>query len=350
MTQHSGYMEPDGVRQGSEPRKALIPPLDDLTRTAKRTQYKLSRVLFVEKANALWRNDQWCKAQGERGSNMELQMHRARYMSISLPGASAFLLAVPSRSTRVNGTIWAVMLRRHLGLDLYEDTHRPLLCSHCGQQMDTTGLHATESCRSGWTQVHEHGAVQRTMAYDVLRPAGCATSFEEKLLIPDTRSSPADIFVPVPPPTGANDDATRRPIAYDITVRATLSGESGRILPAARTQNGSATQGEKRKWSQLNKKLQAATGSATRSFKPHWRFFPLGFDSYGAMSVTIPKEIAILMPRIAQRTHTTLGHATQLVQNAISYAIWTLAAVSIVSRQPMAGLPAREPALYITDI
>ncbi len=53
-----------------------------------------------------------------------------------------------------------------------------------------------------------------------------------------------------------------------------------------------------------------------------------------------------LMPRIAQRTHTTLGHATQLVYNAISYAIWTSAAVSIVSRQPMAGLPAREPALH----
>ncbi len=147
------------------------------------------------------------------------------------------------------------MLRRHLGLKVYDDTHRPHLCSHCGVPMDSGGIHATESCRVGWNQLHRHGAVQRTMAYDVLRIAGRATSFEEELFIPGTRARPVDIFVPVPSTALNEDPGTKRPIAYDITVRAALSGEGGRILHAAKTKAGAATQGEIRKVSQFNRKL-----------------------------------------------------------------------------------------------
>ena len=87
--------------------ETTLPPLDELANRAKRTQIKLLRVLFIEEANALWRLKQWRdsnlwrlkqwrEAEGERGSRLDLRLIRARYLSISSPGASAFLLAVPS--------------------------------------------------------------------------------------------------------------------------------------------------------------------------------------------------------------------------------------------------------------
>ncbi len=117
-----------------DPAETALPPFDERTNRTKRTQHKLSQVLFIKEANALWRLKQWREAEGERGSRLDLRLIRARYLSISSPGSSAFLLAVPSRETRLNATIWSVVIRRHLGLKLYDDTHRPLLCSHSGVQ------------------------------------------------------------------------------------------------------------------------------------------------------------------------------------------------------------------------
>ena len=178
------------------------------------------RQIPVRYADSLWQVDEWNEAAGARNMELELQLRRARLMSISSPGASAFLLATPSHATRLNRRIWSVMVKRHLGLNVYDDTQRPLICAHCGDAMDATGLHSTESCRIGWSQLHRHNAVQRTWAYEVLRKAGCSTSFEEQLLIPGTRARPADVFVPVPPLSINEQPTHQRPIAYDITVRA----------------------------------------------------------------------------------------------------------------------------------
>ena len=314
-----------------------LPPFPDLLQNAKRTQHKLSRVLLSNIAQDLWREQEWAQATHYGGPEHELQSWRARMQSIASPGASAFLIATPTRTTRLNRRIWSIMLCRHLGLKVYDDGQRPLHCSHCGKPMDAQGVHATESCRVGWSQLHRHNAMQRTWAYEVLRPAGCSTSFEEPLLIPGTQARPADVFVPVPPGASHTDAHAQRPIAYDITVRATLGGEGTRLLRAATHVGGAASQGESVKRLQFNRKLANASSTNTRAFTPHWRFSPIGFDSFGALGANTRKELKSLLPRIAKRTHCTVGAATQNIYNSLSYTLWTSAAVAVLSRQPVHG-------------
>ena len=129
-----------------------------------------------------------------------------------------------------------------------------------------------------------------------------------------------------------------------------LSGEGGRTLKAANAVAGAATQGELVKNSQLLKKLERANGSQTRGFKPHWRFCPIGFDSFGALGSSTRKELKRIIPRISQRTHTTISSATQAVYNSLSYAIWTSAAILIISRQPMEGITQAAPLERVADI
>ena len=95
-----------------------------------------------------------------------------------------------------------------------------------------------------------------------------------------------------------------------------------------------ATIGERTKRAQLTKKLEQAQEHTGQGFTPNWRFSPLGFDSFGAMGDNTKKELKQLVPLMARRLHSTESHAAQVAYNAISYAIWTSAAVSIISRQP----------------
>ena len=327
-----------------------LPTIGDMVLNPKRTQHLLMRVRHNQHAADVWKEEQWAETKGCRGDETDLQLLRARYLSISSIGACTFLTAAPTVATRINKTIWSIMLRRHLGLDVYDDTAKPLWCPHCNTRKDAKGRHATESCRNGWSQVHRHGSIQRVWAYDILRRAGCATSLEEQLLIPGTRSRPADVYVPVPLQDPNAPSQVPKPIAFDVTVRTALSGEAGRILKAATTIGGAADQGEKLKYSQLCRKLRAAQTQDGNPFVPHWEFVPIGFDSFGAMGSNSRRHLKKLMPQIAKRSHTTLSAATNMVYTAISYSIWVSAAVSVLSRQPTSGTALCMPPERIANI
>lgn len=131
------------------------------------------------------------------------------------------------------------MLRRYLGITVYEDSTQPLLCSHCNQPMDPYGDHAT-ICKHGFGVVHRHNTLRNTLARHVLKGTGLSYTIEAPFLIPHTSSRPTDILVqPTPPPTG---EAPGRPTAYDITVRSPYI--HGKIRQAALRRAGAAEEAE----------------------------------------------------------------------------------------------------------
>ena len=213
--------------------RLCLSPMHALAQNPRRTQHTFCRMVQTRVAERLWCTKEWIQAEGERSDDILLQRKRARFKSISSKGASAFLLAVPEKDTKLNKLTWSTMLKRHLGLQVYDDANYPLWCARCGNTMDAEGTHATEQCRSGWNQLHRHGAVQRAWAYKILRAAGVGYTFEEQLLIPGTATRPADVYVPIPPRHNSEAPTSVEPIAYDITVRSTLSTEPAKILKAA---------------------------------------------------------------------------------------------------------------------
>ncbi len=98
--------------------------------------------------------------------------------------------------------------------------------------------HATESCRQSFSQVHRHGAEQKVSAYDLLRKAGCTTTFEDPMLIPLTRARPVDVYVPVPPGKASEMTTHTKPKAYCEKRRSTV----GRIFTTAKQVHACARQ------------------------------------------------------------------------------------------------------------
>ena len=87
------------------------------------------------------------------------------------------------------------MLRRHLGLPVYDDTARPLRCAECTEPMDAGGDHGSDLCKKGLGWNNRHSAVVRIFGRDVFRAAGAGTSYEVPYLVPGLNLRPADILV-----------------------------------------------------------------------------------------------------------------------------------------------------------
>ena len=62
------------------------------------------------------------------------------------------------------------------------------------------------------------------------------------------------------------------------------------------------------------------------------------------------KELKCLIPLIARRMHSTESVAAQIAYNALSYAVWTSAATSIISRQPTLAPIQSDPNECIADM
>eukprot|EP00177_Eucheuma_denticulatum_P006688 GFKZ01012160.1.p1 GENE.GFKZ01012160.1~~GFKZ01012160.1.p1 ORF type:complete len:238 (-),score=20.17 GFKZ01012160.1:1955-2668(-) len=232
--------------------------------------------------------------------------------------------------------MWSVMLRRHLGVRVYDDT-APLRCAACEKRMDALGDHASDLCNKGHGWNTRHRAVYITLGRELFSAAGLNVRYEVPNLVPGLNVRPADILVterqdgssPLPP----------LPVAYDVTVVSPFQRTTKSV--GAKAAGAVALAAEKRKVADLARKLAAVPGQALpgRS-RLGWRFVPLGFDSLGAPSESTSKVIDEHAVSIATRNGTSPGKVKNRLYQKLSYAIWSTCAASIINRAPQhAELP-----------
>lgn len=109
-----------------------------------------------------------------------------------------------------------MMLQRHLGLPVYDDSAACLTCSHCQTNMDHLVDHSS-TCKSGFGVAQRHNMVRNVFAREVFCPAGLSARLEAPLLIFGASLLPADVLTQPPtPPSGA---PLGKNTTYDIIVR-----------------------------------------------------------------------------------------------------------------------------------
>lgn len=264
-----------------------------------RTHKYLFQALQEGATHTFWEESLWTPVTVISTLPIASVRRRARFHSILAPGATAFLHAHPSSSSRIYSAQWSIMLRRHLDIPVYDDSVRPLICSHCSKPMDSRGDHAT-ICKHGFGVVHRHNTVRNTFARDVVKPAGMSYDFEVPLLLPNTHRRPADILVqPGPPAAGAPPDKST---AYDTTVRSPF--RQGIIRKAALTRGGAAEAADAPKWSLHNRTLRDVYDVPAHLPLPDldWQFVPLAFDTLGAPSTGTIAVINDFSRRISFRS------------------------------------------------
>ena len=220
------------------------------------------------------------------------------------------------------------MLRRHLDTPVYDDSIKPLLCSHFRRPMDTRGDYAV-LCRHGFGVVHRHNTVRNALSRHSFRAAGLQCDLEVPFFIPGTAHCPSDIlFQPAPPPAGALPD---RPTAYDVTIRSPY--RAGALVPAAPHLAGAAEVADANKLRTRARIIRSARHLQSDATIPplDWHFVPLAFDTLGA------PVLDSLAHQIAIRTGATLGTAKCRLSHRLGYAIWSSVAAATLARVPYHG-------------
>ena len=285
-------------------------------------------------ARMYWEKSAWDRLPSPSDHTAVSVRRRARYNSLCALGATSFLCAHPTLTSRVSSEVWSMMLRRHLDTPVYDDSIKPLLCSHCSRPMDTRGDHAA-MCRHGFGVVHRHNTVRNALARHAFRAAGLQCDLEVPFLIPGTAHRPADILVqPAPPPAGALPD---RPTAYDVTIRSPY--RAGALVPAARRLAGAAEVADADKLRTHARTIRSALHLQSDATLPplDWYFVPLAFDTLGAPSARTTAVLDSLAHQIAIRTGATLGTAKSRLSQRLSYAIWSSVAAATLARMPYHG-------------
>eukprot|EP00177_Eucheuma_denticulatum_P003828 GFKZ01006916.1.p1 GENE.GFKZ01006916.1~~GFKZ01006916.1.p1 ORF type:complete len:203 (-),score=5.57 GFKZ01006916.1:72-680(-) len=166
------------------------------------------------RARALWRDEEWVRAPNPDQQTAVQVRDRIRGLTFRKGPGVSFLLAHPTIDSVIHAVHRRIMLRRHLGLPVYEDS-LPRICEQCNSQMDLLGDHAANLCRSGFGGKHRHDTLHIVMASQVPRAAGLDCQVEAPPLVPGTELRQADILMH--PPTAPDGSATR-PIACNFTV------------------------------------------------------------------------------------------------------------------------------------
>lgn len=65
---------------------------------------------------------------------------KSRRNSTSAIGAIRFLTKHPRLELKVSSAVWCIILRRHFGISIYDDSAQPLTCSHCQKNWIIWGI------------------------------------------------------------------------------------------------------------------------------------------------------------------------------------------------------------------
>ena len=245
-----------------------------------RTHKYLFQALNEGAAHTFWEESLWTPGTVITTLPIASVRRRARFNSILAPGSTAFLHAHPSSSSRVYSAQWSIMLRRHLDIPVYDDSVRPLICSHCSIPMDSRGDHDTIG-KHGFGVVHHHNTVRNTLARNVVKPAGLSYDFEVPLLLLNAHRRPADLLVQLGPlAAGAPPEKST---GYDITVRSPF--RQGIIRKAALTHAGAAEAADAARLCLHHRTLCDVYDVPAHLPLPDldWQFVPLAFDTWGGI-------------------------------------------------------------------
>ena len=209
----------------------------------------------------------------------------AHRRSIAATGGSAFLSALPTKSSLASPQNWPIQVRLYLRERVIPDNTR---CGHCGTVMDTLGHHALAGCSSGLSRYHRHDAVVTAFCQYVLRPARLSPTREIPGLVDGTDNRPADLFLRSTQCFHPDfPESTEH--ALDISIRdVTGSSQISKIRAAIRHKHGAPGIIENDKVQEFRRKLRIAPASSN---PPNFAFSPVGFDLNGAWG---PRALQIL--------------------------------------------------------
>ena len=316
------------------------PPEHDAVELLTRSDDNLRNVLYKawceSAALFCWQDDHYGHRTDLSALPVAIRRMRARRHAFLETPAAAFLSAHPANATHTPSPMWSVMLRRHLGLPVYDDTARPLRCAECTEPMDAGGDHGSDLCKKGLGWNNRHSAVVRVFGHDVFRAAGAGTSYEVPYLVPGLNLRPADILVhPLPSP---GSEAPPRETAYDVTITSPFA--TGALNKAASGPRALANSADDAKRRKLGQRLISVPRDSDTPLQLGWGFQPLAFDSLGTPSDGTTKVIEEYSTRIAARTGPTPKTVQTRIYQKLSYAIWSACAASILGRAPQHTLEA----------
>eukprot|EP00177_Eucheuma_denticulatum_P002454 GFKZ01004408.1.p1 GENE.GFKZ01004408.1~~GFKZ01004408.1.p1 ORF type:complete len:305 (-),score=-3.19 GFKZ01004408.1:339-1253(-) len=96
-------------------------------------QTYVKSVMQEAQAKALWRDEEWVRAPSPDQHTAAQVCDRIRGLAFREGPGALFLLAHPTLGSEIDAVHWRIMLRRHLGLPVYDDS-LPRTCQHRNSQ------------------------------------------------------------------------------------------------------------------------------------------------------------------------------------------------------------------------
>lgn len=123
-----------------------------------------------------WKDDVWEMLPNPSNHTNDDVRRRVRFRALLDTPACHFIAAHPALVSKVSDSMWSIMLRRHLGLKVFDDTSE-LRCAECQKTMDPLGDHASDLCHNLWPLkglgcTNRHNAVARVLGRDLFKAAG----------------------------------------------------------------------------------------------------------------------------------------------------------------------------------
>jgi hypothetical protein len=202
--------------------------------------------------------------------------NKARLLSLTLPQAHSWLLAVPLKSTlQLSPKEFCQAARYRLGVS--DHNHQcNLRCRQCDKVQSPRdqglpfGDHSTQ-CYDGGS-IHRRQNRLKNIPYHTLRVAGYSPQMETAHLIPGSLIRPGDVYVPV-----GDDDMA---VAYDVTVVSPVVESS---LPSSARSVGFAAEAAERR-----KAVHYANNCASQGI----HFIPLAQEAQGGWGYSASLRIA----------------------------------------------------------
>ncbi len=237
---------------------------------------------------------------------------RALALSSSIPHAGDWLNVIPSSALGLHllDREFRLCLQYWLGLRMMEEGTR---CSVCQAVADPFGDHQI-GCGGNGDRIHRHDSL-RDALYSAAQSAALAPRREVPSLIPESRSRPADIFLP--------NWKRGQPAALDVTVISTLQQLT--IAGASATKGHALVVGEERK--------MKAHAEACRSVGVS--FIPLVVESIGGWSERAADTIKSFGRLMGQRLGIPSADSTTHLFQRLSINLWRGHAAMWIRRFPI---------------
>ena len=203
----------------------------------------------------------------------------------------------PSLGLHLHDREFRLCLQYWLGLQMVEEGTR---CPVCQAAMDSLGDHGV-GCGGDGDCTHRHDSIRDTL-FSIAQTAALAPRKEVPSLFPDSRSRPADVYLPY--------WKRGQPAAMDVTVISPLQQKT--LAAASISQGHALTVGEDRK--------MAANAEACREVGVS--FIPLVVETLGGWSDRAADNIKSIGRQLGQRTGAPPAETTTHLFQRLAIALW----------------------------